>query len=89
MQNGASERTVPVWQVDSEVGRDAPGQVHVVLPLFLTQADVLGPPVGYTGLHRLLCRDYQLLGGQRVIPGGEALNLTGLVRQSIKTLLEN
>lgn len=39
-------RGLPGWQLHSEVWRDAPGKVHVVLPLLLTQADVLGPPVG-------------------------------------------
>lgn len=71
---------LPRRQLHGQVGRDAPGQVHVVLPLFLRQADVLGPPVGDAGFHRLLGGDGQLLSGQWVVPRGQALDLAGLVR---------
>lgn len=45
-----TRRGLPGWQLHSEVWRDGPGKVHVVLPLLLTQADILGPPVGNTVL---------------------------------------
>ena len=69
---------LPGGQLHGQVGRDAPGQVDVVLPLLLRQADVLGPPVGDAGLQGLLRGDGQLLGGQRVVPRGQPLDLTGL-----------
>lgn len=62
----------------SQVRSHAPGQVDIVLPLLLCQTDVLGPPVGNAGLHGLLCRNGQLMGGQWIIPHCQALNLTGL-----------
>ena len=68
--------SAPGWQLHGQVGRDAPGEVHVVLPLLLAQADVLGPPVGHAALPRLV--QLQLRGGQRVVPGDEALDLGGL-----------
>lgn len=45
---------LPGRQLHGQVRRDAPGKVHVVLPLLLTQADVLGPPVGHTVLSSLV-----------------------------------
>lgn len=66
----------------SQVRCNAPGQIDVVLPLFLRQADVLGPPVGDAGLHRLLSGDGQLLSGERVVPRRQALDLTGLPKET-------
>lgn len=64
--------------MQGKVGRDTPGQVDIVLPLFLTQSDILGPPISNTGLYGLFCKDGQLLGRQWVVPRGQTLNLTCL-----------
>lgn len=69
---------IPGWEVQGKVGRDTPGKVDIVLPLFLTQTDVLGPPVSNAGLYRLFGKDGQLLGGQWVVPRVQTLNLTCL-----------
>lgn len=70
---------VPGWEMQGKVRRNTPGQIDVVFPLFLTQTDILGPPVSNAGLYRLVCRDGQLLGRQWVVPRGQTLDLTCLV----------
>lgn len=69
---------VPCRQLQGEVRSYAPGQVDIVLPLFLRQTDVFGPPVGDAGFHRLLCGDGQFLSGERVVPRRQAFDLAGL-----------
>lgn len=42
---------VPSWKLHSQVRSDTPGQIDIVLPLFLTQVDVFGSPVGDAGFY--------------------------------------
>lgn len=54
---------VPGRQLQGEVRCYAPGQINIVLPLFLRQTDIFGPPVSDAGLHGLFSSNSQLLSG--------------------------